>query len=279
MKSSSDSLEEDAPVGSDAAVRGRLLVAARRLAQNRALNEITLSQVAREANVTWPTVRRHFGSRESLQAYLLRENPGLAPAIPGPRPSILEAAARVFSRRGYSRATLDEVGAEAGMTKGAVYWHFASKADLFSALVDSKGRELLAGMAESIGSALTMDDPREGLARILALQLSAVRSNPLIPRLFFEFVSESRTDGIRERLAEMYRAAHAATGEMVMGLRKQGRVSEKADPEAFAMLWTALLDGLCLLSLLDPHRVEPERLAPLVVDAIWNGIKRRYGAV
>jgi AcrR family transcriptional regulator len=50
------------------------------------------------------------------------------------RTAILEAALRVFFARGVSRATLEEVAQAAGVTRGAVYWHFRNKADLFEAI-------------------------------------------------------------------------------------------------------------------------------------------------
>jgi AcrR family transcriptional regulator len=52
------------------------------------------------------------------------------------RGRLLESAARVYARRGFDGATLDEVAAEAGLTKGAVYDHFGSKEKLLLALLD-----------------------------------------------------------------------------------------------------------------------------------------------
>jgi AcrR family transcriptional regulator len=52
------------------------------------------------------------------------------------RERLLQAAARVYARRGFSGATLDEVAAEAGFTKGAVYSHFGSKENLLLALME-----------------------------------------------------------------------------------------------------------------------------------------------
>src|SRR5439155_593917 len=49
------------------------------------------------------------------------------------RAELLDAAARVFARRGYHGATLDEIAAEAGFTSGAVYSNFSGKEDLFLA--------------------------------------------------------------------------------------------------------------------------------------------------
>ena len=52
------------------------------------------------------------------------------------RAQLLSAAARVYARRGFDGATLDEVAEEAGFTKGAVYDHFGSKENLLFALLD-----------------------------------------------------------------------------------------------------------------------------------------------
>jgi AcrR family transcriptional regulator len=165
------------------------------------------------------------------------------------------------------------------MTKGAVYWHFANKAELFLALVKARADQQLESMPERVEAALGMPDAREGLTRILGLQLAAVKTDPVFPRLFLEFVSESRDPEVRETMAQVYRQSHEITAGLTENLRKQGRVSEKADPEAFAVLWSALLDGLSLLLLVDPDRVDPEALAPQLVELIWNGMKRRYGGV
>jgi TetR/AcrR family acrAB operon transcriptional repressor len=252
---------------------------ARELAGTVPLEQISFSEIARIAKVSWPTVRRYLGSRERLHAFLQRENLDRVPKARGTRDLVLDSAGRVFARKGYAAATLEDVGAEAGMTKGAVYWHFGSKADVFYALVQSRAAEQLNGMPERVEAALAMEDPREGLSRILALQLAAIKSDPVFPRLFLEFVGESRNPAVRERVSEVYRHSHSFTADLTHALRAQGRLSERADPEAFAMMWSALLDGLLLLSLVDPDRIRPETLAPQLVELIWHGLKRRHGNI
>src|ERR1035437_5519093 len=51
------------------------------------------------------------------------------------RRAILDAAEMVFHEHGVSRTTLDEIAKAAGVTRGAVYWHFTNKAALFDALM------------------------------------------------------------------------------------------------------------------------------------------------
>jgi AcrR family transcriptional regulator len=52
------------------------------------------------------------------------------------RTALLAAAAEVFAQRGYSGASMDEIAERAGYSKGALYWHFDSKDELFFALMD-----------------------------------------------------------------------------------------------------------------------------------------------
>lgn len=63
--------------------------------------------------------------------------------------AIIQAAATVFAERGYARTTLDAVADEAGVTKGALYFHFASKHDLANAVIAEETRVMQEG-AEAI---------------------------------------------------------------------------------------------------------------------------------
>lgn len=52
------------------------------------------------------------------------------------REALLDAAEIVFDRRGVARATLEEIAREAGMTRGALYWHFDNKQELYAAMLE-----------------------------------------------------------------------------------------------------------------------------------------------
>ncbi|MDQ1354842.1 MAG: TetR/AcrR family transcriptional regulator, acrAB operon repressor [Acidobacteriota bacterium] len=52
------------------------------------------------------------------------------------RQMVLDAALKVFSRKGFSQATLEEVAREAGLTRGAIYWHFKNKNEMFGAVLE-----------------------------------------------------------------------------------------------------------------------------------------------
>ena len=61
------------------------------------------------------------------------------------RETVLDAALAVFSRQGYAATTLDHIAQEAGVTRGAIYWHFGGKAELYNALVEERFARAFAG--------------------------------------------------------------------------------------------------------------------------------------
>ncbi|WP_424359925.1 TetR family transcriptional regulator [Methanocella sp. MCL-LM] len=66
------------------------------------------------------------------------------------RDKLLSAALKVFSKKGYATTTLDDIAKEAGVTRGAIYWHFkGGKADVFNAIVDT-GFARVNGLVEKL---------------------------------------------------------------------------------------------------------------------------------
>src|SRR5436305_3029120 len=85
------------------------------------------------------------------------------------REHLLEAAAIVFARNGYHGASLDEVAAAAGFTKGAVYSNFKSKEDLFLALIDHRIENTTAAFsAELDAPAVPGDDQLPRIQDLIA---------------------------------------------------------------------------------------------------------------
>jgi AcrR family transcriptional regulator len=114
------------------------------------------------------------------------------------RAQLLEAAARVYARRGFDGATLDEVAEVAGFTKGALYDHFGSKEKLLFALLDE---HLAAQIAEQIAlfdpQKETAERPRVGADR----WMSEVQDDPDAFRLFVEaWVHSQRDDELGARV-------------------------------------------------------------------------------
>jgi len=118
--------------------RERLIGAAQELAQTSAFDEITIDEIVKAADLSRPAFYYHFaGGKEELRAELIHNGSINAPPEYDTRQAILHGALRVFARAGVASATLEDIAAEAGVSRGTLSWHFHSKNDLLVALVDT----------------------------------------------------------------------------------------------------------------------------------------------
>src|SRR5438309_8527503 len=116
--------------------RERLIQATKILTEERPFDDITIEDIIKVAELSRPAFYYHFaGGKEELRSALVQR--GLLDEAPTTdiRRAILEAALRVFARSGISAAALEDIATEAGVTRGALSWHFHSKDDLLTGIV------------------------------------------------------------------------------------------------------------------------------------------------
>src|SRR2546421_8990875 len=114
----------------------RLVHAAQALVQERPFDDITIDEIIKNAQLSRPAFYYHFtGGKEELRTELV--NRGMLAETPAQdtRLAIIEAAVRIFARSGVPGATLEDIASEAGVTRGALCWHFHSKDELVSAII------------------------------------------------------------------------------------------------------------------------------------------------
>lgn len=176
------------------------------------------------------------------------------------RDALLEAAGRAFARRGYHGASVEEIAADAGLTKGALYYNFAGKEDLFLALLDrhvAARLDLLSDLDAAGPAAL-----REGARRVAA----ALRADRDWSLLFLEFWAQAARDPrTRRRFEARMRPVRAALGAFVASHAPPG-----ADAERLAAAVDALVDGFAMRALLRPSDDGGELLAG-ALEALWRG--------
>lgn len=193
------------------------------------------------------------------------------PAPADTRDRILEASGHVFARKGYQAASLDEVAREAGLTKGAIYWHFRSKGDLFFALLDAQFQRHTAPVLDELRVAAAGVEPRQALTVLLQTSFARLRADGDWPRLYLEFISQARDDEMRARLAQFHAQSLAVIADYIRLMQGAGLAPAQRDPHLLADFWGALFDGLMLAWLINPH-TDQDALVARIVDLLWHGI-------
>lgn len=162
------------------------------------------------------------------------------------RQQILLAAERVFYEKGVAHASMEDVARAAGVTRGAIYWHFANRADLVLELYNSLpmpqeeliARELEAenadvfGVLERVGrewlELLATDEHRQ---RILSILLRCDTTGE------FAAISERQNDLDVEHMQALEAAFARAQG--------QGRLCDCWTPRSAASMLRWVIKGLC----------------------------------
>ena len=188
------------------------------------------------------------------------------------RRRLVDAAARVGARRGLAAASLDEVAQVAGYTKGAVYANFASKEELFLAVLDERFAERL----EEIERVFDTDAAPTVQAAEAGAELSrAMAADRDWQRLFLEFaVHAARDAAFRERLTARYRTLRERIAAILERRMQETGVTAAVSPADLALMTFAMANGVALESLLEPEAV-PEDLLARMYAILAEGAARR----
>ncbi|WP_460840612.1 TetR/AcrR family transcriptional regulator [Nocardioides marmoraquaticus] len=169
------------------------------------------------------------------------------------RRTLLDAAAQVFARRGIDAASLDEVAAEAGLTKGAIYSNFAGKADLVEAMVAENLRTNLDVGLAAVESGGSMAERAQALGDELSRSyLQQPEWHLLFVDLWQRAVRAEQRDGTllrhRQELRDTITAAIVANAD-------ETGTTLPLPPEQLATVLLALSHGFSMEQQLDPAHV------------------------
>ncbi len=206
--------------------RERLIQAAKNLAQEHPFDDITIEDIIKSATLSRPAFYYHFsGGKEELRTELIQR--GLLGEVPthDTRLAILEAAVRIFARSGISAATLDDIASDAGVTRGALCWHFRSKDDLLAAIIKHYGpHSILAPIVDQIEQ-----DLQSGIA---------LDDETIVRRLAEGFYDAFQVQGDFARLAILLiythpEAAHILADKIVKGRKRIAEYVQRRQEEGY----------------------------------------------
>ena len=192
------------------------------------------------------------------------------------RNRILDAAERVFLERGVSRTSLNEIAAAAGVTRGAIYWHFQDKSDVFNAMMTRVTLPLEEAMRR-------LDNPSVGPVEVLRdAFVDAFRrtvEEPQVRRVFeiaihkVEYVDD--TAAVRERHVA-HRGEKLVQFERALRLAAaRGEIGGDVPPDVAAAGLHALISGVFQNWLLTPDAFDLMAVGTRSFDVFVAGLGYR----
>lgn len=175
---------------------------------------------------------------------------------------IIEAAIRVLARQGYARTSLFEIAKEAGMSKGALHYHYPTKEALIHAVLETACNVVQARTVEAWSPS---ENPFEALRKSLE-ELWATRAQRTDEALVVaDLLALSLYDeSLRPKLAEFYELG----AQQIRDYLEEHLISLGLEPriplDLLPRIVIGMLDGLVMQAFVDPDALSPDE----VVDAI-----------
>lgn len=181
------------------------------------------------------------------------------------RDKILDAAARMFSRSGYHRSSMDEIALEAGVAKGTLYYHFPGKAQMFQALI-TEGLQMI---TETIKAEIDRDRSlREQIETVIRLNVDLFLEYSELAHIFFNEIS----NGIEEDVLLAVRKERSAYNQFIADILIDAGIPPEDGPMAAAGI-LSMMDGLCSYYLRHPSEAKREQIDRLLYAAVTTGLR------
>jgi len=172
------------------------------------------------------------------------------------RHRLLDAAELLFQAQGVSQTSLQQIAQQAGATRGAIYWHFKDKADLFNAMMERVILPLEAGPRAAALAVGPNDDPLAEIEEGMVHALTLMTTDPQVRRVFD--VATHKVEYTHDMASVQQRhltARNACVTDFEKALRlaaRRDRIKLPVPGDVAAQGLHALISGLIQNWLLDP---------------------------
>ncbi len=189
--------------------------------------------------------------------------------------SLLEAAERVFFEKGVGGTTLADIAAEAGVTRGAIYWHFKDKASLLKALLDQAMLPMQA-MLNALDDG-PQPDPMGAIRNMCVQSLVNLVNSPQQQRVFTILLHKCENVGdVAIMLAEEMRCRDEylnRTKSLLLQAQSMGQIPANADVSLCMQILHSFMVGTKHQWLVMQPAYALDQAAPAMVDAVLAGLR------
>ncbi len=191
------------------------------------------------------------------------------------RATVLKAALSVFSAKGYAAATLDDVATAAKVTRGAIYWHFKGKADLYNTLVEEMSARGASIVQKAVAEGGTLIDI---LRRVFISQCALIEDDKearavMELALFKTGVDPDLQAGRKKQIDAGYALISGIADAMKMGV-SQGILRDDIGPTDMARAFVAFENGAIQQWLASPKSFSLKKSAESFAEILIKGLQK-----
>lgn len=190
------------------------------------------------------------------------------------RATLLKTALSVFSAKGYAAATLDDVAKAAKVTRGAIYWHFKSKADLYNILIQEFSARGAAVVQQAVAEGGTL---MEILRRVFVRQCALIEEDKearavMELALFKTGLDPELQAGRKKQLEAGNALLEGISSAMQQGIA-QGVLRKDMEPADMARAFIAFENGVIQLWLVSPKSFSLKSSSKSFAEILLAGLQ------
>lgn len=188
---------------------------------------------------------------------------------------LLDAAENVFNDKGVSSTTLNDIAEAAGVTRGAIYWHFRNKTDLFNAMIN-RVRLPIRDMIEEIADETT-EDPLGRLSETTAFLMKQIVDDPhyrkVMNILFHKCEYTEAASDIRQYHQDWVTRGRSTVIRVLENARQKGQLPEDVDVNLAGLTLHVVFNGLLNSWLLMPGGFDLVKDSHRLYEGIFSMLK------
>jgi TetR/AcrR family acrAB operon transcriptional repressor len=192
------------------------------------------------------------------------------------RKVLLKNALKVFSEKGYSATRLEDIATESNVTRGAIYWHFKNKNELFIELIKDQINSLFTVSSSALEQNMS---PIGKLEHMMLQTIKKIITHPEIKqtqKLEFLIASDIKElQPIHRYLETREQELGRQIEEVVRAGQQEGQIRTDMNPSDICFFQLATLKGLASRLVREPHQTLKETWAQDMVSIFIDGIRKR----
>ena len=193
------------------------------------------------------------------------------------REAIIEAASHVFVEKGVANASLNEIASRAGVTRGAVYWHFENKIDLFKALHESLSQPFIDRILNNLEQ--DQDNPLDQLKDLCITMLDDLTDNEhkqrVLKILFFKCDYSGEYEELLQVQCQNKKEKLALFAQYFERAQKKGTLRADISPAIMATSLMSYIGGIANEWLRYPETMDLKKQGRDIIDLYFNGLYSR----
>lgn len=189
------------------------------------------------------------------------------------REHLLDAALLCFSTKGYASTTLDDIAKQAGTTRGAIHWHFGSKAELFNTLVRERYERAATIFRDvSVTGASPLQQFRQLLLRWLTYPEENADFRTVLELVLLKTAVTPELAGGMQEKRQGQRFSLEYFAALIRKGIATGEIRQEVNPETTALAALGMVNGITGIWLGDPTAFSLKSLAQEAVDLFLKGL-------